>query len=214
MHRTWSICSICSGSFPSMDELKKHINQQHRHAVSALQISALIDQSKRPVGSIKPEECPFCDNSWAKTGSGPTTDNEIVVVDVDHFRQHVGRHLQNVALFALPRLAQGHDDARGSCDVSVSADRDFVSERVSHHKAYWCHGWQIVLRRWTTIFALAHCLSLHQARRRGISREREVQIRRKIQELEGVDSRNRIIIEEIQILLKKESICVAHKKKL
>ena len=111
---------------------------------------------------MKPSECPFCDNSWAQADSNGASCEEVLVVSLDQFRQHLGKHLQQVALFSLPKLIQGHDQSLGRHEDSEIPDRDAISEGNSWTRDNCGYGWSIVSRKRITIFALAFFLAIYR----------------------------------------------------
>ncbi|KAK2759476.1 hypothetical protein FQN54_002954 [Arachnomyces sp. PD_36] len=126
VHRSQWVCPRCPDTFESPEYLEAHIDLRHGGIYSHNQLPMITDQSKRPVSSIEPGECPFCDDPWA--GGDPTkTSDEVLVVSTEQFRKHLGHHMQQVALFSLPRLQSSQDRSLGSVDVGAS-DRDDASE--------------------------------------------------------------------------------------
>ncbi|MCJ1369865.1 hypothetical protein MMC20_001077 [Loxospora ochrophaea] len=163
VHRNQWVCSECFTNFRSPDDLKSHISQGHPAIASDWQLSAILDQSKRSVSSIQPTECPFCDGNWAEVDTSLEPSEEILVVDLDQFRRHLGHHLQQVALFSLPRLLQGHDQSLVSHDVGGFQDQDTISRGPRWIRDDAGYGWRIVSRRRPTFIALAFFLMKHRA---------------------------------------------------
>ena len=87
------------------------------------------------------------------------------MVDPDQFRRHLGNHLQQVALFSLPRLSQDHDQSLGPHDGVDIPDRDKMSRGCRWIRDDCGHGWSIVSRKRTTFIALISFLNLWQAHR-------------------------------------------------
>ncbi|OCL13569.1 hypothetical protein AOQ84DRAFT_429336 [Glonium stellatum] len=164
LHRSRWVCSQCSGSFGSSDELKEHISQRHRSVISGRQISAIVEQSKRSIDSIQPSECPFCDDPWAKDDQKTTTGEEVLVVKLDQFRRHVGHHLQQIALFALPRSTEGNENSLGSKVVGGVLDQDAMSKGLRWVRDDCGRGWGIISRRRATFIARRRALNLVRSR--------------------------------------------------
>lgn len=173
-HRSQWICPECSTSFRSSDGLKAHVSQNHSDMFSKQQLPAFIEQSKRPVDSIQPSECPFCDDPWAQADASVASDEEVLVVTPDQFRQHLGKHLQQVALFSLPRLSiedQDQNQSLGPMNKGEVLDQDAISEGWYSRGNGWSiasrksrgHGWSIVSRKWATFVALSYFLSHSRA---------------------------------------------------
>ena len=160
VHRSQWICPECSISFGSSEDLKGHVSQNHSGLISNQQLSAFIEQSKRPVDFIEPSECPFCDDPWAQADASLASSEEVVVVNLEQFQQHLGKHLQQVALFSLPRPPiEDHDQSGGRRDECGVLDRDTIIEGWK----YLGRGWSIVLRKRTTFIAFASFLNLSRA---------------------------------------------------
>ena len=130
----------------------------------------IIEQSKRPIESIEPTECPFCDDAWAMPDGNHTTQGSNVV-NLDEFRRHLGHHLQLVARYSLPRTVQNPN-------VSSHYAGDFQDRDVLL-KGYWrvrddCgRGWSIVLRKRAIFISLAYFLASWRKRKERSERERE-----------------------------------------
>ncbi|KAF2786116.1 hypothetical protein K505DRAFT_290268 [Melanomma pulvis-pyrius CBS 109.77] len=123
-HRTQWYCHFCKkDGFRSLERFQKHLRHHHAQDATDDQLDALCEASRRPIDRIPASDCPFCDE-WETKLRGVNSDianNEAVVVTPSQFRHHVGSHMQQLALFAIPR---GHleDDA----DVGSAASREAV----------------------------------------------------------------------------------------
>lgn len=155
MHRSDWNCSECGAVFGSSEDLESHINKEHDDKIMPKQTPAVVKQSRRPIKSIKPSECPFCEDAWvtADPASG-IADKEPLVVTLDDFRSHLGHHLQQIALFSLPRFDQGQ--SAGSDDV-VEGD-PYREAFTAGHK--WVrddcgYGWSLVAARRCTFITFA-----------------------------------------------------------
>ena len=142
--------------------MKDHVSQHHSGCVSKRQLSAFIDQSKRPIKSIQPSDCPFCDDSWARADSSFASSEEDLVVDLDQFRRHLARHLQQVALFALPKLIMDESQS-----LRLQNDTGFLDQIDNSIGYRWFRhdygkGWSILSHKRGTFIALASFLKLWQ----------------------------------------------------
>ncbi|TVY37144.1 Exocyst complex component [Lachnellula subtilissima] len=105
-HRKQWHCYFCSHSpFDSLTNYQNHL--KHRHPVSFVedQLPALLELSQKPVVKISPAECPFCDD-WEKRLRDVNKHiplSETLVVTPTQFKYHVGAHMEQLALFAIPR---------------------------------------------------------------------------------------------------------------
>jgi hypothetical protein len=121
-HRVQWHCHFCKrDDFRSLEKFNKHLHQ-HDVRISEEQLSALGEASKRPMENIPASDCPFC-NEWEselRQANPDIAKNEEIVVTPTQFRQHVGSHMQQLALFAIPR-GYLEEDVNDSSIVSVAA---------------------------------------------------------------------------------------------
>lgn len=157
MHRNSWVCPRCSGIFESSEALERHIEERHSQEISSKQITTVIEQSRRPIEFIQPNECPFCDDEWASVELSAIPEEEVLVVDLDEFRRHLGHHLQQAALFSLPRLNQ--DQEMDSNHVVGFLDRDAMPAGYRWVRDDCGRGWSIVSDRRATFVALAFFLA-------------------------------------------------------
>lgn len=133
----------------------------HRGIITDRQLPTIIDHSRRTIEHIQPSECPFCESSWADTDSSDLSTSNILVVDLDQFRRHLGHHLQQVALFALPRLLEDDERSLGSQDVGARLDEEVVSMDNRRLKDSYGRGWSIISRKYALLRTLAAFLALY-----------------------------------------------------
>lgn len=156
IHRARWTCPNCPASFfDTADSLRQHIRLRHSEIISERQLSAIVEQSKRSVDVIRPGDCPFCDEPWAESDSDIHKTSEILVVSPEQFRHHLGHHLQQVAMFALPRRNQHSESRQGSNAVVGSPDRDDISQGYRWVRSDCGRGWSIVSNSRLKFFALA-----------------------------------------------------------
>lgn len=123
IHRgTWP-CLQCGEVSDAADILRTHVKTQHADQISPQQLPLVVEQSRRPVKFIHPNECPFCDEEWAR---GEVSETGALVVTLEEFRRHLGQHLQRIALFSLPRLEQ-NQEASSSAVTGGTTNRSLVS---------------------------------------------------------------------------------------
>ena len=90
-------CNICNEPFDTQGLLRAHIEGSHQQAAVLLQAEEVFTASKRLIPKdARAEICPFCLTAPAQTQNG--------------FAGHVGRHLREISLVALPRLESPSDD--------------------------------------------------------------------------------------------------------
>lgn len=87
-----------------MKEIKDHIKQGHENEVGEEMFSAMFEPISQPIRQIAASACPLCDyerelnktvriSRFAHPG----------FVNLEQFKDHLGRHLEQLALLALPR---------------------------------------------------------------------------------------------------------------
>ena len=81
--------SLCDLKFPSISECKDHVVQSHPDVGTPTEIDALIKLSAQPLDIRAGLPCPLC---------GETLNSD------RKYQHHVGRHQEQLALFALPDL--------------------------------------------------------------------------------------------------------------
>ena len=120
-HRKEWHCDSCNKPpFPTKGSFERHMRVSHSLSFSENQLPALIEQCERPLGGILASACPFCDE-WDSTlranMADPSVPTDNLVVTPDQFRHHVGHHMEQLALFALPRKVE---DSLESIDSHIA----------------------------------------------------------------------------------------------
>lgn len=132
-HRREWTCHICQKVCPRQDLLSNHLTSDHHMRLAGSDLKALILQSEEPVDRISASACLIC-NEWKTTLEDPKQDAKRLFLNngktaephgtINAFRRHLGRHMEQLALFALPKgdnLDEIEDD---------SADSDESDEEV------------------------------------------------------------------------------------
>ncbi|RYP19528.1 hypothetical protein DL767_009626 [Monosporascus sp. MG133] len=130
-----------------------HIKNDHRNQVPDKQISAIVEASRRPVQHFNPKDCPFCDKDWATAEGAITDPAATIAVDTDQFRRHLGQHLQQIALFSLPRSHM--DQEAGSKEAGGVPDQDILSIGPRWIRDDCGKGWTIIAGKRSLFIALA-----------------------------------------------------------
>lgn len=123
IHRLQWKCNWCSQSdimFHSAEELKKHLNSAHSGMVTEAQMPLILETCERPIKSFSSDSCPLCAD-WEPPS---TRDN------VRSFSRHLARHMQQLALEALPLAIDGLEIG----DASGLSDGEFSSSLESNHE--------------------------------------------------------------------------------
>jgi uncharacterized C2H2 Zn-finger protein len=112
VHRTkanWR-CNLCADIFQAQKQLRAHIGNSHMLHFMSSHISEVITASKRlEMRDGSNEVCPFCLVVPAQTKKA--------------FARHVGRHLQEISLAALP-ITDTSPDSEGDDDDNDDDDDD------------------------------------------------------------------------------------------
>lgn len=99
------MCDICETSLHSVQSFETHLTENHFGAFLESQMTALVARSARPLLRINASACPLCDYQAIVRRRldflHPTT--EPTTVSIRAFQNHLGRHLEQLALFVLPK---------------------------------------------------------------------------------------------------------------
>ncbi|KAK3364619.1 hypothetical protein B0T25DRAFT_69838 [Lasiosphaeria hispida] len=106
----------CEETFASASACKAHVRSNHLAEVSTGQLDALVDLSARPLKVEDGMACRLC---------GET------LFSLKQYRRHVGRHQEQLSLFALPSLGQGTEDEDESEATEDSGHENEVFEEDS-----------------------------------------------------------------------------------
>ncbi|KAK4560770.1 hypothetical protein LTR86_005349 [Recurvomyces mirabilis] len=139
-HRRQWICISCPDRvFPTPDRLQEHLRRQHNETdrESVATTKAALDASSRPVSEIAASSCPLCDEldkvsrEQASRIAAPIPEQNAVMLLLSRFKRHLGRHQEELALFAIPPAntsleSGGSQDTAGGQQEAVS---DFAAEQ-------------------------------------------------------------------------------------
>lgn len=135
--RSWS-CPECPQAFTSVPGWQNHIRDRHYLVFSGPNSNVAKDMAyKTEATRIEDDECPLCRTVVGKPRRA--------------FVKHVARHMEEIALIALPRNVE--EDAE---EGSVSTDRTSLEESGTSFHA---NTWIDIVRqsRSVNIFACEHC---------------------------------------------------------
>lgn len=94
---------------PSADALRAHLLKTHRHFLHTEEIEFAVEKSGTKPKHISQVSCPLCQE---------------VLMSNKMYVKHVGKHQEDLALFALPKLEVSEDEcsviAEGMEDTAVS----------------------------------------------------------------------------------------------
>ncbi len=116
-HRKNWVCGMCKAGVPSIVAMKEHIQAEHGDGVSPGQVDDVALKFGRPATFFHASDCPLCDYQSVLQKRG-LTEQEIEQIPAETFGRHLGRHLEQLALFVLPSTDLVNQD-----DVSDEEER-------------------------------------------------------------------------------------------
>ena len=113
---------MCTETCQSRKDMEIHLHQTHSDLVQSHQITAIAQMLGRPLSKLSASDCPFCDyKSLLERRGGVAVSNQGLAPE--EFGSHVGRHLEQLALFVLPL-----QDLDGEENDMESQDDENMSE--------------------------------------------------------------------------------------
>lgn len=105
-HRREWRCHFCTSStFRSSKAYTSHLETNHSDSFAKDQLQALFDMSQRPLVQFSPSACPFC-SDWEvklRAVNQQVSSLDTLLVTPHQFQKHLGAHMEQLALFAIPR---------------------------------------------------------------------------------------------------------------
>ncbi|KAG4425045.1 hypothetical protein IFR04_001815 [Cadophora malorum] len=127
-HRREWTCASCSKIFSSRSSFRTHLIS-HNTSLAGFELDVLILQSEEPMDRFPATACSFCDE-WEEQISNPNQNEKRAFLNEGRiiapfgtktqFRRHLGRHMEQLALFALPR--DSLDDLGEESDREIRRD--------------------------------------------------------------------------------------------
>jgi hypothetical protein len=119
-HRREWVCQQCQHApFSSSSEYEAHLRTNHHIELQESQLKALLLQSEEPVDKVAATACRLC-NDWETNIGNPKHDSNRSFLHGgqltqpygtrNQFRRHLGRHMEQLALFALPMADDTMED--------------------------------------------------------------------------------------------------------
>jgi hypothetical protein len=133
LHRREWVCEYCNHeSFATAASFSTHLKSTHPAVIKSSQLEAIVLQSEEPIDKVPATACKLCDQ-WEIEVRSKTRDSEKPSLDekkteqystLAKFRKHLGRHMEQLALFALP-MDKGKEE-----DLSSEGAEDGLSDHV------------------------------------------------------------------------------------
>lgn len=108
--RQWACPFGCAVNPPSPSNLRQHLVDVHSTVVTAKSIDSIMTQSSKPDLQQSHGACPLC--------------NEVEIKSHRQYQSHVGHHLEQLALFALP----SHDHDSEGEEEGEASNREHDTE--------------------------------------------------------------------------------------
>lgn len=121
-HRREWICEYCTHeSFATANSFRNHLRLTHTVNIKGSQLEAIVLQCEEPIDKIPAAACKLC-NQWeneiqrcsAVSGKPIRDEKTNKSGSLSMFRKHLGRHMEQLALFALPIANNREDEAMDS----------------------------------------------------------------------------------------------------
>ncbi|MCJ1471573.1 hypothetical protein MMC13_000213 [Lambiella insularis] len=126
--RTWACNSHCRRKYASAEALITHVKKAMPGLYSNEQLPTLVEMWAAPIDVLTVSPCPLCGDEIAGTLQ---------------LQGHIGRHLEEIALFALPNDSTGSDedeDNHASAANSDNASQLIHSDGEYHVTCDICQG--------------------------------------------------------------------------
>lgn len=115
-HRRSWFCILCKFSSDQQSEVTLHLERHHPDTLGEESAHTMTYMTSRPLDSIDASTCPLCD--WDKV---LLSKSSVTTVSRESFMSHLAHHLEQLALFAIPRV--GFGDNSDSLESNLAANR-------------------------------------------------------------------------------------------
>ncbi|KLO85690.1 Uncharacterized protein LW93_14305 [Fusarium fujikuroi] len=111
--KIWTCKLGCNETFVSLQGMKGHLAQKHSETAELTHLVSLLAMCERPKSEYEPADCPLCGERQSS---------------FKQYQRHVGRHQEDLALFALPHLPVEEDDKNEASDSDSEGKQEAESE--------------------------------------------------------------------------------------
>jgi hypothetical protein len=136
VHRREWVCQYCNQEpFATAASFSNHLVSTHPAVLKGSKLEAIVLQSEEPIDKVPADACKLCDQ-WEIEVQNKIQDSEKPSLDgkkkekcgsLARFRKHLGRHMEQLALFALP-MDTGKEDEDLSSDGAEDDLLDYAKE--------------------------------------------------------------------------------------
>lgn len=124
-HRREWFCPLCNLLHHDKSKAGMHLTRDHGEFAGHHDIDMLLQTSSRPSEHLPADDCPFCDWGTILRERNHTPQEHDLTVPSKRFMKHLGRHLEEIALFVMP---QSEEDIRSSGDTASNAGHAALDE--------------------------------------------------------------------------------------
>jgi hypothetical protein len=117
--REWHCGAAGHKVYRSKAGFADHLQSDHGSEFSTMQLPTFIGSCERAI-NFESIQCPLCTEDQSVKGSGdhePTIRRHPRMIPAKKYKNHVGHHLERLALFALSSVEEDHDD-----ETSIGSD--------------------------------------------------------------------------------------------
>ncbi|KAF5536954.1 zinc finger transcription factor ace1 [Fusarium napiforme] len=111
--KTWTCKLGCNETYVSLQDMKRHLAQKHSETTELAHLASLLTMCERTKSENEPTDCPLCGESQSS---------------FKQYQRHVGRHQEDLALFALPHLPGRLDEKNDELDSESEGKDEMESE--------------------------------------------------------------------------------------
>jgi hypothetical protein len=137
-HRREWFCPLCNLRHHDKSNARVHLMHHHGELAEHHEIEMLLQTSSHPSENLPADDCPFCDWGMTLRKKNNTPKEHDLMVPSRRFMKHLGRHLEEIALFVIP---QPEEEQRSSGDTASNAvhavlDQDSATgSKISNFKS-------------------------------------------------------------------------------
>lgn len=127
--RIWN-CPFCTVEMTNSTAMEHHMREQHDDSVKDEQVRQLVRQSSHRAQRLPASSCSLCDyEAILRSRLDTYSDDEPMIIKPEQLRNHLGRHLEQLAIFVLPKSALMHDRTYNEDDKGDGPPSDAASVR-------------------------------------------------------------------------------------
>uniref|UniRef100_A0A0D2XP58 C2H2-type domain-containing protein n=1 Tax=Fusarium oxysporum (strain Fo5176) TaxID=660025 RepID=A0A0D2XP58_FUSOF len=122
--KTWACKLGCDKTFDSSQDIKRHLEHKHSETAEMTHLDSLLTICERPKSENEPADCPLCGERQSS---------------FKQYQRHVGRHQEDLALFALPHLPGEEDEKNDESGFESEEQEELesvVEEKLEKASSY------------------------------------------------------------------------------